>query len=260
MKRIFLKNEILRDVQDSLKALSAKNKVFLLDVFFPISCLGCGTKQEWFCEKCISKICFKKIEQACPVCEKSLVPDGRTCHCCRKKSRLDGMFVCASYKDKLVSKLIHLFKYKFISDLHEPLGKIATEKLLFSSLYLPDIIVAVPLYKARLRWRGFNQSELLAEYISKNLAPGLEIPLLKNVLRRNRNTGSQMKIKDHNERNRNVSGAFSVSGDCAFEEKSVLLVDDVATTGSTLFECANVLKKAGAKEVLAIVIARQGYK
>lgn len=185
-------------------------------------------------------------------------PDGRTCFSCRNKSPLDGLLVCASYQDKLVSKVIHSFKYRFIPDLHKPLGKLMVKKMLASSANIPEMIIPVPLHKKRLRWRGFNQSSLLAKYISENLAPGFEIPIFEKTLQRNRSTESQMKIKSRQERNENVSGAFLVSDAKGLASKTVFLIDDVATTGSTIFECAKVLKNAGAKEVFAVVIARQG--
>ncbi|MDP1620398.1 MAG: hypothetical protein Q8M12_05395, partial [bacterium] len=90
---------------------------------------------------------------------------------------MDGLLVAAKYKDDHLGKLVHLYKYRFIEDLHIPLGKILTEAILQSRLPIPDIIIPIPLHPRRQRWRGFNQSQLLAGHISRNLAPGFEIPL-----------------------------------------------------------------------------------
>ena len=224
-----------------------------------MACLECGKQEEWLCGNCLSKI--KTVdEQLCPLCERAITPDGRICFACKKRSPLDGLLVCASYKEKTVSRAVHNFKYRFISDLSVPLGKIMTKKILSSSLPLPDFLLPVPLHSRRLRWRGFNQAELLAGIISKNLTPGMEIPIPQNVLVRRKYTSSQMKIKNLQQRKRNIENAFLVRDPRSIKGKTIFLIDDVATTGATLFECAKTLKTKGAREVFAIVIARQEMK
>ena len=232
-------------------------QTFILDILFPVSCLGCGKNNQWICESCFSKIILQE-DQVCPYCEKAITPDGRVCFGCKNKQSLDGLLVAASYSQKLVSLAVHNYKYKFVSDLSVPLGKLLLKRILKSELPLSDLLIPVPLHSYRLRWRGFNQSRLLAEYLGENLVPELKIPVLNSVLLRRRYTLPQMKIADYFERQKNIQGIF-----CLGEEKEKLigkriwLIDDIATTGSTLFECTKVLKQAGAKEVFAIVIARQ---
>ena len=265
-----------------------KIKDFALDILFPIACLSCGKQNAWLCEECLGKIPLKQ-EQVCPICEKNITPGGRVCFLCRKKLFLDGMLVAASYKDNFISSAVHYFKYRFAQDLHTPLGGILTKALNDSGLPLPDLIIPVPLHRRRLRWRGFNQSELLANYISENLTPGFPIPVFNNLLIRKKYTRPQMKIKSYSRRQKNIENAFAINTNSknklrqiscysnnnvvieksiisgflnnkSLNNKRVLLVDDVATTGSTLFECARVLKSAGASEVFAAVIARQENK
>lgn len=233
--------------------------IIFLDILFPITCIGCGYFGNWFCEKC-SATSFHAIDQFCPVCEKAKTPDGKICFSCKKKSPLSGLFVCASYKEKIVSKMIHCYKYRFISDLSIPLGEIMTKKILASSMRLPDIIAPVPLNQKRLRWRGFNQSALLAKLIAGNLTPGIHLEFIDNLLTRNVNTKSQMKIKKYQERMANVAGAFSVNRNIEIKGKTIMIIDDIATTGSTIFECAKTLKDSGAKEVFAVVLTRQEIK
>jgi ComF family protein len=160
----------------------------------------------------------------------------------------------------ILAKLIHYYKYRFVSDIGLSLGKILEKSVLLSSVPLPEMIVPVPLHSRRLRWRGFNQSLLLAQYLGKNLTPGLEIPILDKALRRNRYTKPQMEIKNRQKRELNTKDAFGF--DKKFDTKklkgkNIFLIDDIATTGSTLFECAKVLKNKGAKKVYGIVLARQ---
>ena len=156
--------------------------------------------------------------------------------------------------------MIHLFKYNFIEDLKIPLGKIMVAAFINHRIPLPDILIPVPLHKRKLRVRGFNQSELLADFLGENLAPGINFPVLKKVLNRKHFTLSQMKIKNYQDRQKNIQGAFAIQKSAEIRGKNVLLVDDVATTGATLFECALVLKAAGVRKISAIVVARQEFK
>jgi predicted amidophosphoribosyltransferase len=110
-----------------------------------------------------------------------------------------------------------------------------------------------------MRWRGFNQAELLARYLGTNLTPGFEIMVSTKALLRNKYTIPQMQIKNNLQRKTNIKGSFSLNKDCKnlIKNKNILLVDDIATTGSTLFECTKILKKKGAKKVYGIVLAKQ---
>lgn len=173
---------------------------------------------------------------------------------------MDAIIVSSRYATIGIAKMIHLFKYNFIEDLKIPLGKIMVKSFLNHRISLPDILIPVPLHKRRLRARGFNQSELLADFLGENLAPGINLPVLNDTLSRRRPTPSQMKIKNYKERQKNIQNAFIVLKKAEIKNKNILLVDDVATTGATLLECARVLKTAGARKVSAIVIARQEFK
>ena len=253
-----------------IENLKLKIENFVLDTLFPISCISCGKKDVWLCESCFSQI---KIlpSQVCPYCEKTISSNGATCAYCRSsflsqndKFFLDNLIVSSRYKE--ISSAVHLFKYNFVKDFSVPIGKILIKSYLSASLSLPDLIVPVPLHPRRLRWRGFNQSELLAEYMSENIAPGISIPVFSDLITRKKYTAPQMKIRDYKKRKENISNAFAFSEKCSAREKSeifqgknILLIDDIATTGSTLFECAKVLKKNGAQKVFAAVIARQEF-
>lgn len=240
-------------------------KVFL-DTLFPINCFFCQKPNEWICQECAEKIKILDA-QVCPYCEKNISSYGHICQYCKtkfliknKKDYLDALIVSSSYKKNKISNLIHQFKYNFVFDLSLPLAKIMTNSIIQHNLPLPDMIIPVPLHKRRLRWRGFNQSELLANQISESLTPGLAIPVISNLILRKKFTTSQMKIKNYQERKNNLENAFSINPKINSEiikNKTILLVDDVSTTGSTLFECAKILKSNGVKKVFGIVIARQ---
>jgi ComF family protein len=203
-----------------------------------------------------------KGNQFCPYCENRITPSGFTCFDCKTKYSIDGLLVACSYQNPLVAKLIHCYKYKFAKELKEPLGKIIIEALMTSHVPLPEIITSVPLHKRRIRWRGFNQSDLLAEYLSQKIAPGLPIDWESQLIERIRHTKPQMGIKNSSARRKNIENSFKLSRGFSkkIKNKRILLVDDVATTGATIFECGKILKKAGAKEIFAVVIARQEWK
>ncbi len=236
-----------------------KIKKNILDALFPISCLGCGTQNSWLCEACSKKIKIRD-QQYCPLCEKIITPNGQICFACKRKSPLSGLLVATSYQEPLVLKAVHLFKYRFIEDLAEPLARLVLRTMQSYEVPLPDLIVPIPLHPRRLRWRGFNQSTLLAKNIAENLLPDSQLEVYDDALIRKRYTLPQMSLKDHRKRNQNVSNAFMFAAPLKIKAKTILLVDDITTTGSTIFECAHTLKKAGAKEVWAAVIARQEYK
>lgn len=232
---------------------------FILDTLFPVSCISCSKPKVWLCKNCLNKISLK-AEQVCPYCETRITPNGCTCFDCKKKFSLNGLLVATSYRDKTISNAIHLYKYRFVEDLSHALGDIMLRTISNSELPLPDIIIPIPLHKRRLRWRGFNQSELIAKYIAEKITPGFPIAVENNLLERFRYTHPQMEIKNQTQRKKNIEKAFKIPQNKLklVKNKRILLVDDVTTTGATIFECAKTLKKSGASEVFAAVIARQG--
>ena len=138
------------------------------------------------------------------------------------------------------------------------LGGWLAEKIVEADLLLPDYCIPVPLHPRRRRFRGFNQSALLAHTLANTLTPGLDMPVLEDCLLRTRFTKPQIKTKSREERLGNLKGAFAFTDESIplIQNKMLWLIDDVATTGTTLEECAMVLKKAGAKKVFGIVLAR----
>lgn len=246
-------------------------KKFTLDTLFPVSCLSCGQPDTWLCQKCSEKIANLPT-QVCPYCEKINTPTGAICPNCKLKSLqrkasfpLDNLIVATRYTRSNIARLVHAFKYNFVPDLGFPLSELMRKALLDNHLPLPDFILGVPLHPRRLRWRGFNQAEILARHLSANLSPGLPIPIINDLIIRKKFTPPQMKIKNYQARKNNMQNSFSLSDSYSSEKegvknKKILLVDDISTTGSTLLECAKVLKNAGARKVYGAVIARQEMK
>ncbi|HLM84082.1 MAG TPA: ComF family protein [Candidatus Bathyarchaeia archaeon] len=235
----------------------------VLDALFPIFCLSCRTEGAWLCEKCFAELKILDF-QVCPACEENITDKGFLCQNCRDSriSPLDGLIAAVSYEDPAVKKLVHNFKYRFVGDISRLLSKLLVKALVRNDFPLPDLIAFVPLHPKRLRWRGFNQSFLLAAHISKELAPLLNIDIL-DILERKKYNQPQMNVKNYKERLQNVCNIFGLKPEVdpsLVKNKTFLLVDDIATTGATLQECAKILKQAGAKKIYAAVIARQSLK
>ncbi|MBI2439204.1 MAG: ComF family protein [Candidatus Moranbacteria bacterium] len=231
---------------------------FFLDTLFPLSCFGCGTPDTYLCSLCAEKLPLH-TKQRCPHCHKTTTPHGELCFaCCDIAPALDGLFAPALYRSPFVSLLIHTYKYRFISLLAEPLGFWLAQQMIKTDLPLPDYVIPVPLHKRRLRFRGFNQSELLANALAQHVAPHLHLPVLSDALLRINYTKPQIKTDSREERLKNLKNAFIINDSRRNEllGKYIWLIDDVATTGATLTECATILKRAGATKVFGIVIAR----
>jgi ComF family protein len=154
--------------------------------------------------------------------------------------------------DGTVRELIHRLKYGKKVHISRPLALQAAHNLApFIMDSGAELIIPVPLHRKRLRQRGFNQAVLIAGVFAK----AWHLPLSRNNLCRIRWTEPQIHLS-FNDRAHNVRGAFAVNNPSQIKGRRLVLVDDVYTTGSTVAECAKVLKKAGAGEVYVATIAR----
>ena len=230
----------------------------VLDYIFPRKCLGCGREEGYLCSFCREKIQLLKT-QCCPNCRKHQ-SEGRFCNQrCAENFNFDQLIVCLEYsKSNLISKMVVQFKYRFSEDLVEILGKIMKHQLaVFSHNFRSEegniLLIPVPLSAGRMRFRGFNQSLLLAKYLVKNFN-GMQVSDCMQ-----REDGSEQQAgKARNARLKNLENKiFMNKGQEKFlAGKSVIVIDDIATTGTTLNECARVLKLAGASHVCGLVLAR----
>ena len=178
------------------------------------------------------------------------------CGGCREKLPHFTKAIAVGVYEGTLSEAIHILKYQKRQAMVKHLNDLMPDFLL-QRFAQSDIIIPVPLHKKRLNERGFNQSLLIAHYMSKSL----NIPLYVNGLQRTRWTRPQIELT-REERLKNVRGAFAVKAGLkpatTIKGKNVILVDDVYTTGATVNECAKVLKKAGADEVVVFTLARVG--
>ena len=210
---------------------------YSLSLIYPPKCVFCGTviDKSDICEECEKSLPFTKgdsIYQKFPFVDKCISP--------------------LYYKD-YVRRAVLRFKFAGCSCYSRRLGGIMSEcaenNLDCGSI---DMISCIPLSRKRMHDRGYNQAELLAKEISKKV--GVEyLPTLKKI----RHNTAQSTIKDSKQRAANVIGAYRVVDAEKVKGKYILLVDDVVTTGSTVSECARILKKSGAKAVYCVTLARR---
>ena len=211
-----------------------------LDFLFPLNCLGCQRDGRVLCASCIEAL-PELNPPYCIVCAQPNAPT--TCHICLESPpAFDG--VRAPYQmEGTIQDAIHSLKYRGLKAAAPKLAELLAR-------YLADHPVPVPLHPRRLRSKGYNQSALLAKTLSKKL--GLEMN--QRLMTRTRNTPPQVNASRVDRRD-NVQGSFRCDG--PVDNQAVILVDDVATTGSTLSACASALKAAGAASVWGLVLARE---
>lgn len=187
----------------------------------------------------------------------------RICPVCRRIERPFNRAVAYGSYEGGLRELIHLLKYNGVRPAAAVLGRMLSEAIadLESTFEHPALfdqtiaVIPVPLYKTKLRQRGFNQAELIARAALKQLPVAARFQLVSGVLLRTRDTESQIGLTGH-QRRENLRGAFAVPCATQITGREVLLVDDVYTTGTTASECARVLLRAGASQVWVATVAR----
>ncbi len=229
----------------------------LVSLFYPANCELCGeavARDEYLCAVCedrapriTSPFCAKCSEPFSGAIDQEF-----TCTNCAHRA-LDFDAAVSAYRSRGIVRVV-LLRFKYGGDLHmrHPIGRWLLEALNDSRLRdrTFDVIVPVPLHPARLRERGFNQAQLLGKIMSAKI----NVPVLP-ALERIRYTTTQTAF-DRLDRMENLRNAFRLRKKIGVRDSRVLLVDDILTTGSTLSECARVLRTAGARSVHAITAAR----
>ena len=229
----------------------------LSSLLYPATCVVCSRevdRTEYLCESCRQRA-PRIVAPFCAKCSEPFtgaITQTFSCANCEHRTLHFDSAVAAYRSRGLVRKLVHEFKYGHHRYLQYPLAAWLGETLHDPRLggRRIDLIVPVPLHPARQRERGFNQAALLAELLARKIG----LPL-RPVLERIRYTTTQTAY-DRTERMENLRDAFRLRKNRDVRGLHVLLVDDVLTTGSTLSECARVLKKAGAVSVYAATAAR----
>ena len=236
----------------------------LFSVLFPSDCRICQLPLANIsllpvCESCLEKIA--PIDgMLCRVCGEKLFSaylqdeSGPLCGLCRHVQPEFQRAVSYGAYDGELRELIHLFKYNAIKPAGTVLARLLAQAI--TQLTLPEslVLIPVPLWSGKRKTRGFNQAEAIARAFLRSESKK-SIQLDTATLVRTRETASQTGLT-RKQRRANVRGAFAVASPERIRDYSVLLIDDVMTTGTTVNECARVLRRAGAKEIFVATVAR----
>lgn len=217
-----------------------------IDTLFPPRCGGCQADGTLWCEVCQASLEYVSP----PTCDRCGEPHtvGLCSKCRAQPLQIESIQSVVIFQDK-IRHAIHRFKYERLSGLADPLGDLLVEGWRAHGL-AADWLIPVPLHPARQRERGYNQAELLARRLSRQV----NVSYSATTLNRTRLTAVQMTL-DAAQRRANVAGAFATA-DKRMQGARVVVIDDVCTTGATLDACAAALLALGATSVIGLTVAR----
>ena len=218
-----------------------------LDLIFPPRCCSCNKIGERWCQSCLAQVQIL-MPPYCQICGMEIKTNGICDKCLHDAPKITSLRSWAEFGG-MIRKGIHQLKYKRNVALGNTFSQFLIQVLQTTNWEI-DMITPVPLGVVRIKERGYNQSSLLARPIAQRL----HITYKPNIIWRNRETKSQTKL-NYQDRKANVAGAFLSRSELVLG-KNILVVDDVATSGSTLEACADSLFKAGADKVYGITLGR----
>lgn len=205
---------------------------YLLDIIFPKKCGNCGKlNNTWICGKCFDNLKYGNIQK---------IEEGEI-------NYLISLFSYGEIRDKMLNFKFNDEAYIY----HYFVELVCRNNQIKNIIEKSDLIISVPMYWMKKIKRGYNQSELIAEGISKEL----KIPIATNVLIKYKNTKTQ-SLLNLEERKFNLKNCFEVRNKDLLKDKKVLLVDDIYTTGTTVKECVAQLNKGKPKEINIFIVAR----
>jgi len=230
--------------------------MFLIDLFFPKFCLGCGYIGVYVCSSCFKKLELIK-QDTCFYCKKPSL-FGLTHPNCSKTHNIDGLLTIYHY-NPLLKKIIKNIKYRLAVQVWQEFYKIIEPQVIlklgfYKRLSQDFVIQPIPLSKIKYNERGFNQASLISTFFQKFLHYSIG-----DLLIRKKEISAQAQIKNKKGRYFNVQGAFAIKPDrrgLIYQTPNIIVIDDVVTSGSTVKEAARVLKKAGIKKVYVLALAK----
>jgi len=239
----------------------------LFTVLFPSDCRLCGVPLAELSRVPVCGSCLQQIARTegplCSRCGERLLSqrllDGaeQLCGECRSEEPLFARAIAYGSYEGGLRDLVHLLKYERVRPAANLLGRMLAEAItdLAPGFHGMPLVIPVPLHPVKQRERGFNQSELIARAALKLKPAGLMLEVNTRALVRQRDTASQTGLT-REQRQANMRGAFAVVRKEDVAGREILLIDDVCTTGTTVSECARVLRRAGVTRVWVATVAR----
>lgn len=229
---------------------------FILDILFPKQCLNCNAWGLYICKSC-SNLIPTNINQRCIICQHPS-KFGFTHQSCKTKDCPDRLITIFTYKNKLVTKIISTAKLSLIWELFIELSGLAVDRLCLENKERKEVVQSklhdfvlcpIPITNKTRRFRGFNQSQVIARVFSANFNLVIDQILIKP------DSTKQQKLLNRIERQKNLQGSFALASTQGIP-KRVLLIDDITTTGSTFIEATKILKNFGVAEVWCLALAQ----
>lgn len=224
----------------------------ILDFLFPRKCFSCQKTGGWLCRRCLAKT-NPRQEQYCPGCRRPSL-SGATHPWCRRKTALDGNLALFAYRPPL-KQIMKTYKYQLARQL-SAVWQILAKKGLERRKELVEhwqeerfVIVPIPLFSARLRWRGFNQAQAIGKQISRQV----KLPLETRLVIRRQWTQPQANL-GRQARKSNLSRAFALRAETDLGSRNFIVFDDILTTGQTIKAVGRVLKENGAGKVWGLAM------
>ncbi|MDD5749658.1 MAG: hypothetical protein PHO91_02620 [Patescibacteria group bacterium] len=222
--------------------LGEKALKFFLDCVFPQFCLGCKKEGEICCQDCLAKLDFLPLDPW-------PWPEEKYC--------FDACYICLAYENKLVEKLIKNYKYKYLENLADTLADILYQQVQKIPLDQGVIISNVPLHSRKKKKRGFDQTELLAKKLAQKMSLKYQ-----SLLVRQKNTQTQAELSK-DKRQKNMANAFGLLNSKKIKIylekekiKTIILIDDIATTGSTFNEASKTISQKFDQKIICLALAK----
>lgn len=222
---------------ENIKIIPFRIINYIIDIILPVRCIECKKRGEIICDSCI-----ENLRQA-------------------ERETESNILACFDYRDEVMKKAIWNLKYYHHFSLGQKLGKLLYENMMEEIAELevytqgsPILIIPVPISKSKNKMRGYNQAEKIAHgfYNSSNKKI---FELKSDIVVKIKNTLPQAKITNRNARLKNVRGVFDIKNKEKVKGRTIIVIDDVTTTGGTITEIMKILKKGGARKVIGMAVA-----
>jgi ComF family protein len=211
--------------------------LYFLDLLFPIKCIGCKFSGEILCKNCINKLQITNRETS------------------------DNIFAIYDYRDTIIKDAIWKLKYHHTPYIGQKLGELLYFELIeeinmlqMFSIGSPILVLPVPISQNKKKNRGYNQSEIIAKsFCNKDINNIFQFN--NKIIYKKIDTIPQARLTNRNKRLQNIKNAFEIKNSIQVKGKTIIIIDDVTTTGGTLLEIIKILKKSGAKKVVGFAVA-----